>query len=111
MESFEHLFSIVDQSHAYDVSRGLQKVDATWQFVKALVYVRKSTCSIDVVFQRSNYEWYIPRGIFKTAWLEKHLKEIPAVVVLFFDLDWDDPDFKEKQMECAKRLGTLRYCI
>ena len=59
-------------------------------------------------FQRTSYEWYIPKGILKTNWMKKHLKEIPAVVVMFFDLDWDEPMWKERLMACATKVEIVR---
>lgn len=41
--------------------------------------------------------------------MNKHLNLVPAVVVIFFDLDWDEPMWKEKQMECATRVEIVRY--
>lgn len=61
--------------------------------------------------KRASYEWYIPRGILKTGWLKKHLNEVPAVVVIFFDLDWDDLLWKERQMECATRVDIVRNSL
>jgi hypothetical protein len=61
-------------------------------------------CSI----QRNSYEWYIPKGILKTFWMKKHLELIPSVVVVFFDLDWDEGAWKERQMECATRVEIVR---
>jgi len=60
------------------------------------------------LLQRPSYEWYIPKGILKSSWMTKHLDKIPAVVVLFFDLDWDDPMWKERQMECSTRVEIVR---
>ena len=42
-----------------------------------------------VSLKRSTYEWYIPKGILKTKWMHKHLYLSPAVVVMFYELDWD----------------------
>lgn len=61
--------------------------------------------------QRTSYEWYIPKGILKTSWMNKHLNLVPAVVVLFFDLDWDEPMWKERQMECATRVEIVRNSL
>lgn len=58
--------------------------------------------------QRTSYEWYIPKGILKTAWMKKHLEQVPAVVVIFFDLDWDENMWKERQMECATKVEIVR---
>jgi len=41
--------------------------------------------------------------------MKKHLTLVPAVVVVFYDLDWDEPLWKEKQMECATRVEIIRY--
>uniref|UniRef100_A0A3Q2DCW3 Trafficking protein particle complex subunit 11 n=1 Tax=Cyprinodon variegatus TaxID=28743 RepID=A0A3Q2DCW3_CYPVA len=57
--------------------------------------------------QRTSYEWYIPKGILKTGWMNKHLNLVPALVVLFYELDWDDPQWKEKQSECATRVEIV----
>jgi len=61
-----------------------------------------------ILLQRPSYEWYIPKGILKSCWMTKHLDTIPAVVVLFFDFDWDDPMWKERQMECSTRVEIVR---
>ena len=58
--------------------------------------------------QRTSYEWYIPKGTLKTSWMKKHLELIPSVVVVFFDLDWDEHMWKEKQMECATKIEIIR---
>ena len=41
--------------------------------------------------------------------MHKHLDEIPAIVVLFFDLDWDEAQWHERQMECATKVQIVRY--
>ncbi|XP_076160826.1 trafficking protein particle complex subunit 11 gry isoform X2 [Ptiloglossa arizonensis] len=61
--------------------------------------------------KRNSYEWYIPKGILKRNWMNKYLNEIPAVVVVFYDLDWNDPQWNEKKMECASRVQTLRNAL
>lgn len=60
--------------------------------------------------QRTSYEWYIPKGILKTGWMNKHLNLVPALLVLFYELDWDDAVWKEKQSECATKVEIVRYC-
>uniref|UniRef100_A0A8C1SF53 Trafficking protein particle complex 11 n=1 Tax=Cyprinus carpio TaxID=7962 RepID=A0A8C1SF53_CYPCA len=57
--------------------------------------------------KRTSYEWYIPKGILKTGWMNKHLNLVPALVVLFYELDWDDPQWKEKQSECATKVEIV----
>lgn len=58
--------------------------------------------------KRNSYDWYIPKGILKRNWMNKHLYEIPAVVVIFFDLDWNEPNWNEKMIECASRVHSMR---
>ncbi|EPY78844.1 trafficking protein particle complex subunit 11 [Camelus ferus] len=58
--------------------------------------------------KRTSYEWYIPKGILKTGWMNKHLNLVPALVVVFYELDWDEPQWKEKQSECATRVEIVR---
>ncbi|CAH3108387.1 unnamed protein product, partial [Pocillopora meandrina] len=57
--------------------------------------------------KRSTYEWYIPKGILKTKWMHKHLYLSPAVVVMFYELDWDDVQWKDRQTECASKLERV----
>ncbi len=58
--------------------------------------------------RRNTYEWFIPKGILKKNWMAKHLYYLPAVVVVFMDLDWKEPNFNEKKLECASRVQTVR---
>ena len=58
--------------------------------------------------KRNSYEWYIPKGIIKRNWMNKYLKEVPAVVVVFYDLDWNDIQWNEKMIECASRVQSMR---
>lgn len=41
-------------------------------------------------------------------WMQKHVNEIPSVLVIFYDLDWNDPQWKEKQVECVSRVEIAR---
>ncbi|XP_076754890.1 trafficking protein particle complex subunit 11 gry isoform X1 [Xylocopa sonorina] len=61
--------------------------------------------------KRNSYEWYRPKGILKRNWMNKYLNEIPAVVVVFYDLDWNDLQWNEKKMECASRVQSLRNAL
>jgi len=60
---------------------------------------------------RASYEWYIPKGILKRKWMNKHLEKIPGVLVLFYDLEWDDPSWQSKHTECADRLHSIRTSL
>ena len=57
------------------------------------------------LLQKSSYDWYIPAGILRATWIRKHLFDIPAVAVLFFELDFDDPLWSVKEEECALQVG------
>ncbi|XP_023686517.1 trafficking protein particle complex subunit 11 [Paramormyrops kingsleyae] len=61
--------------------------------------------------KRTSYEWYIPKGILKTSWMNKHLNMVPALVVLFYELDWDEVQWKEKQLECATKVEIVRTSL
>ncbi|KAM4707991.1 trafficking protein particle complex subunit 11 [Discoglossus pictus] len=61
--------------------------------------------------KRTSYEWYIPKGILKTGWMNKHLNLVPALVVVFYELDWDEAQWKEKQLECATRVEIVRQSL
>uniref|UniRef100_A0A0X3PZ16 Trafficking protein particle complex subunit 11 domain-containing protein n=1 Tax=Schistocephalus solidus TaxID=70667 RepID=A0A0X3PZ16_SCHSO len=56
----------------------------------------------------SHYEWYLPKGLIKRKWMRKHLDELPAVVAIFFDLEWDEKQWQEKLTECVQRVETVR---
>ena len=60
--------------------------------------------------QRMNYESYTPVGILKKAWIDKHTQEVPSVLVVFYELDWDDPDWDAKKLECQSRVEVVRCC-
>uniref|UniRef100_A0A5S6QQT5 Foie-gras_1 domain-containing protein n=1 Tax=Trichuris muris TaxID=70415 RepID=A0A5S6QQT5_TRIMR len=47
-------------------------------------------------------------GILKTTWMQKHLQQVPAVLVLFVDLDWNHPSWTEKVAECASKIKSIR---
>lgn len=47
-------------------------------------------------------------GILKSNWLHKQCQEVPSLVVFFFDLDWDEPQWEEKEMECASKIQVIR---
>ena len=53
---------------------------------------------------RNSYEWYIPKGLLKKNWMTKHLYQLPAVVAIFVQLDWTDPDLSDRILDVANRL-------
>lgn len=74
-------------------------------------YYRVTLFNFCQYLQRTSYEWYIPKGILKTGWMNKHLNLVPALVVVFYELDWDEPQWKEKQSECATRVEIVRFAL
>lgn len=61
--------------------------------------------------KRTSFEWYHPRGILKRNWMLKHLHVLPSVVVLFQDIEWNDPQWSEKQMQCASLVQSLKNSL
>ena len=61
--------------------------------------------------RRSSYEWFIPKGILKTNWMTKHLESVPAVAVVFIDLEWNSPEWTERKMECSTRVQAVRAAL
>lgn len=61
--------------------------------------------------KRQSYEWYHPKGILKKNWMLKHLHVLPAVVVLFQEIEWNDPQWSEKQMQCAAQVQSLKNSL
>ncbi|KRY37904.1 Trafficking protein particle complex subunit 11 [Trichinella spiralis] len=49
------------------------------------------------------------KGILKIDWMAKHLHRVPAVLVLFVDLDWNSPFWNEKLSECASKIQSIRH--
>ena len=43
--------------------------------------------------------------------MSKHLNLLPSVVVIFIELDWNDPDWNEKKKECAGRVQSVRATL
>lgn len=43
--------------------------------------------------------------------MNKHLEQVPALVVVFYELDWDNAQWKEKQTDCAAQVEKVRYNI
>ena len=61
--------------------------------------------------KKGSYEWYIPKGILKMGWIDKHLNHVPAVVAVFFELNWDDSDLPAKQSECVARIERIKQTL
>ena len=60
---------------------------------------------------RTSYDWYIPKGLLKSKWMDKHLNRVPAVVAIFIELEWDDPAWQERHQACASRVQVVRASL
>jgi hypothetical protein len=58
--------------------------------------------------RRLSYESYVPEGIFKSDWLHKHRNLIPSVVVLFFNWDEIEKNFKIKEIEFNNEIEIIK---
>lgn len=61
--------------------------------------------------KRQSYEWYHPKGILKKNWLLKHQHVLPAVVVLYQDMDWNDMQWSEHQLRCAATVQSIKNSL
>ena len=61
--------------------------------------------------KRTSYECYIPKGILKCNWIDKHLNHLPSVVAVFSELNWEEGDLRGKQQECVDRVEHIRQAL
>ena len=61
--------------------------------------------------KRQSYEYYNPRNILKRNWMLKHLHVLPSCIVLFQDIEWNDPQWAEKQKQCASQIQQLKNSL
>ncbi|XP_014240549.1 trafficking protein particle complex subunit 11 [Cimex lectularius] len=61
--------------------------------------------------KKTSYEMHIPKGILKKSWMRKHLTLIPAVVCVFYNLEWDDPNWERKMAECESLVQSIRTAL
>lgn len=54
---------------------------------------------------------YQPKGIIKRNWILKHLHVLPAVIALFQDIEWNDPDWTGKQYQCLSAIQSIKSQI
>lgn len=43
--------------------------------------------------------------------MSKHLFQLPSVAVIFFDCDWNSPDWADKQSACAAKVARVRAAL
>ncbi|KAJ8983242.1 hypothetical protein NQ317_011651 [Molorchus minor] len=88
---------------------------AIWEIFSSNRRVERAPIQFKIISNahefRTSYDWYIPKGILKRNWMSKHLYEIPAVMVIFYNLDWNDSLWNEKMIECASRVQSMRAAL
>ena len=99
-------FVLFGVNHAFPPA----KPDVSSHFY-VIFYIKNFLSMCAFLNQRTSYEWYIPKGILKRKWMSKHLHQIPGVLVLFYDLEWDDMAWKAKHTECANLIQSMRYFL
>lgn len=58
--------------------------------------------------KRTSFEWYNPKHILKRNWILKYLHVLPSLIVVFVEIEWKDPQWSEKQLNCATMMQQLR---
>ncbi|KJH49606.1 hypothetical protein DICVIV_04273 [Dictyocaulus viviparus] len=51
------------------------------------------------------------KGILRRDWPMKYLEKIPALIVLFLDLDWDHASWSEKKTEAENQFQHLEMIL
>ncbi|CAG0917855.1 unnamed protein product [Notodromas monacha] len=60
---------------------------------------------------KQNYERLVPHGIWKRNWVKKHLEDIPAVAVIFCDLDFRASNWPERRDTCVSMVHCLKVAL
>lgn len=58
--------------------------------------------------KRQSFEWYNPKHILKKNWILKYLHVLPSLIVVFVDLEWKDPQWSERQLQCSTMMQQLK---
>ncbi|KAF2366830.1 Foie gras liver health family 1 [Trinorchestia longiramus] len=61
--------------------------------------------------RRQSYEWYTPKGVLKSNWMSKYLYKVPALVAIFFSLDWSDSNWLIRKNELASIVSSVKEVI
>ncbi|CAL2035158.1 unnamed protein product [Caenorhabditis brenneri] len=51
------------------------------------------------------------RGILRRDWPLKYLEKVPALIVVFIDLDWNHPSWEEKKTEAESKVASVRASL
>ncbi|CRL02076.1 CLUMA_CG015189, isoform A [Clunio marinus] len=58
--------------------------------------------------KRQSFEWYNPKHIMKKNWMLKYLHVLPSLIVVCVELEWKDPSWSEKQLNCSTIIQQLK---
>lgn len=58
--------------------------------------------------KRQSFEWYNPKHILKKNWMLKYLHVLPSLIVVCVELEWKDPQWSEKQLNCSTTMQQLK---
>ncbi|CAG7825272.1 unnamed protein product, partial [Allacma fusca] len=87
-------------------SLNLQNVNKTTKLVYKIVPIGYKFPTKKV--KNDPVECYLPHGLVKSNWVSKHLNDIPAVCIIFFDLNWTSAEWNERKQKCAQLIKQLK---
>ncbi|XP_070496804.1 trafficking protein particle complex subunit 11 isoform X1 [Chironomus tepperi] len=58
--------------------------------------------------KRQSFEWYNPKHILKKNWMLKYQHVVPSLIVVFMELEWKEPQWSEKQVQCSTMIQQLK---
>lgn len=90
-----------DRFHADIANTFMQNNDSTSRYELLATQYEKFEATKKTAL-RSNV------GILRLNWINKYTQRRPAVVLIFVDLEWDDPNFSEKKTECESKIHSLK---
>jgi hypothetical protein len=73
-------------------------------------YRYASPDTFKILLKGINKNDWLCLGILKKGWIHKHQHLLPAVLVLFADLNWNEPALDEKTRACAQEGLNLKPC-
>uniref|UniRef100_A0A1I7UJS1 Trafficking protein particle complex subunit 11 n=1 Tax=Caenorhabditis tropicalis TaxID=1561998 RepID=A0A1I7UJS1_9PELO len=51
------------------------------------------------------------KGILRRDWPLKYLEKVPALIVVFIDLEWNHPSWEEKKTEAESKVASIRASL
>ncbi|ULT98334.1 hypothetical protein L3Y34_000017 [Caenorhabditis briggsae] len=53
----------------------------------------------------------LDKGILRREWPSKYLDKVPALIVVFIDLDWNHPSWEDKKTEAESKVASIRASL